>query len=190
MTYKLPQLPYQTAELAPLMSQETFDYHYGKHLQTYIDNLNKLIVGTEYENLPLEEIICKAEGGLFNNAAQTWNHTFFFQTLTPHQPAIPTKLEEALIKNFGSVEAFKEQFTKAAAGLFGSGWAWLVADKEGKLSIVAESNAGNPLRKGLKPLLVIDVWEHAYYIDYRNRRPAFIEAFWKLVDWNKVAERL
>lgn len=140
--------------------------------------------------LSLEDIICKADGAIFNNAAQTWNHTFFFQTLTSHSDVIPQKLDALLTSNFGSAEAFKEQFTKAALGLFGSGWVWLAADKEGKLFILPESNAGNPLTKGYTPLLVIDVWEHAYYIDYRNRRAAYIEAFWKLVNWEKVAERI
>lgn len=190
MTHVMPQLPYGLDALSPYMSKETLEYHYGKHLQTYVDNLNKLIAGTPYENMPLEEIVKKAEGGIFNNAAQTWNHTFFFQSLTAAQPEMPAKLVEALNEAFGSVETFKEQFTKAALGLFGSGWVWLVADKDHKLSIVPEPNAGNPLTKGLLPVMVIDVWEHAYYIDYRNRRAAFVEAFWKVVDWNKVAERL
>lgn len=190
MTHVMPQLPYGQDALSPYMSKETLEYHYGKHLQTYVDNLNKLIAGTPYENMPLEEIVKKAEGGIFNNAAQTWNHTFFFQSLTAAQPEMPAKLVEALNEAFGSVETFKEQFTKAALGLFGSGWVWLAADKDHKLSIVSEPNAGNPLTKGLLPVMVIDVWEHAYYIDYRNRRAAFVEAFWKVVDWNKVAERL
>lgn len=185
MTHKLPELPYQKEELAPLMSLETLEYHYGKHLQTYIDNLNKLIPGTTYEELSLEEIICKADGAIFNNAAQTWNHTFFFQTLTPHSNTIPQNLDSLLTRDFGSTEAFKEQFTKAAISLFGSGWVWLAANHEGKLCILPEVNAGNPLTKGFTPLLVIDVWEHAYYIDYRNRRAAFIEAFWKLINWEK-----
>ena len=162
MTHKLPTLPYQMEELAPLMSQETLEFHYGKHLQTYIDNLNKLIPGTPYETLSLEDIICKADGAIFNNAAQTWNHTFFFQTLTSHS------------------DVLKLYFSKG----------YHAADKEGKLFILPESNAGNPLTKGYTPLLVIDIWEHAYYIDYRNRRAAYIEAFWKLVNWEKVAERI
>lgn len=172
------------------MSAETLEYHYGKHLQTYIDNLNKMIEGSPYEDMPVEDIIRKATGGIYNNAAQTWNHTFFFQTLSPSAPAIPERLGKVLTDNFGSVEAFKEAFTKAAISLFGSGWVWLTEDAEGKLSILQEPNAGNPLTKGLKPLLTIDVWEHAYYIDYRNRRAAYIEAWWQLVDWAKVDERL
>ena len=176
MNHPMPSLPYAAEALAPYMSKETIDFHYGKHLQTYVDNLNKLIPGTPYEKMS-------------NNAAQTWNHTFFFQTLTPQPAAVPEKLTELLTRDFGSVEAFKEAFNKAALGLFGSGWVWLVSDKQHKLSIVSTPNAGNPLTQGLKPILVIDVWEHAYYIDYRNRRAAFIEAFWNLVDWAKVAER-
>lgn len=190
MTHLMPQLPYAHEALAPHMSKETIDFHYGKHLQTYVDNLNRLITGTPYENASLEEIVMTAEGPLYNNAAQTWNHTFFFEALTPAQGNLPEALEARLTAAFGSVADFKKQFTQAAMGVFGSGWVWLTADAEGHLSITAEPNAGNPMRKQLKPLLVIDVWEHAYYIDYRNRRADFIEAFWKLVDWNKVAERL
>lgn len=190
MTHTLPRLPYETAALAPKMSAETFEYHYGKHLQTYIDNLNKLIEGTPYAEMPLDEIVRKADGALFNNAAQTWNHTFFFLTLTPDQQPMPEKLAAALARDFGSVEAFKEAFTKAAVGLFGSGWTWLAQTPEGKLVIVSESNAGNPMTKGMKPLLTVDVWEHAYYIDYRNRRAEFVKNWWDLVDWQKVAERL
>lgn len=190
MTHVMPQLAYGLDALSPYMSKETLEFHYGKHLQTYVDNLNKLIPGTPYEDMPLEEILKKAEGGIFNNAAQAWNHTFFFQSLTPGQSDMPAKLVEALTESFGSVDTFKELFTKAALGLFGSGWVWLVMDKEHKLSIVQESNAGNPLTKGLTPVMVIDVWEHAYYIDYRNRRTAYIEAFWKVVDWNVVAGRI
>lgn len=189
MIHNMPQLPYPIEALAPHMSKETLEYHYGKHLQTYVDNLNKLIPGTPYENMPLEEIVCKAEGAVFNNAAQIWNHTFFFESLTPAQTDMPDVLKEKLTRDFGSVEAFKEEFTKAALGLFGSGWLWLVADAQGKLSLKAESNAGNPLRQGLKPVLVIDVWEHAYYVDYRNRRAGFVDAFWHLADWKKVAAR-
>ena len=173
MKHAMPQLPYAMEALAPHMSQETLEYHYGKHLQTYVDNLNKLISGTP-----------------FNNAAQTWNHTFFFETLTPHQAAMPDKLVEKLTEDFGSPEAFRQEFTQKATTLFGSGWTWLVADPQGKLSIVTTSNAGNPLTQGLKPMLVSDVWEHAYYIDYRNRRAAYIEAFWNLVDWKKVTLRM
>ena len=189
MKHLMPELPYTPEALAPKMSLETIEYHYGKHLQTYIDNLNRLIVGTPYEELPLEEIVRRADGAIFNNAAQSWNHTFFFGMLTPEQKPMPEKLAALLARNFGSVENFRQQFTQAAMGLFGSGWVWLVADKSWHLSIVARSNAGNPMTEGLRPVMTIDVWEHAYYIDYRNRRVDFIAAFWELIDWTKVADR-
>ena len=185
----MPELPYAPEALAPKMSKETLDYHYGKHLQTYVDNLNKLIPGTPYEEMPLDEIVRKADGGIFNNAAQTWNHTFFFQMLTPAQKPVPAKLAAKLAEAFGSVEAFKEEFTKAAVGLFGSGWAWLAEDKSGKLAIVTEQNAGNPMCHGMKPLMCFDVWEHAYYIDYRNRRADAVAALWDRIDWKVVADR-
>ena len=191
MVHVLPQLPYAADALAPKMSKETIEYHYGKHHQAYVNNLNNLIPGTPYENMPLEEIIVKAESGpIYNNAAQVWNHTFFFFTLSPTPKSMPSgPLAEAIDRDFGSFDAFKEQFTSAAAALFGSGWTWLVKDRNGKLSIVSESNAGNPLRKGLHPLLTVDVWEHAYYIDYRNVRPDYLKNFWELVDWNTVEKR-
>ena len=190
MIYALPPLPYATDALEPRMSRETIEYHHGKHLQTYIDNLNRLIDGTPYEDVPLETLILTATGPLFNNAAQVWNHTFFFNTLTPKPEPMPLELKDYLIRDFGSVEVFKEKFKKAAADIFGSGWAWLAQDPEGKLQIIQESNAGNPLRAGYKPLMTIDVWEHAYYIDYRNRRAAFVDNCWELIDWNKVVERM
>jgi Fe-Mn family superoxide dismutase len=190
MTHSLPTLPYEMDALAPRMSRETLEYHYGKHLKTYIDNLNNLIAGTPFAEMPLEEICVKAEGPIFNNGAQAWNHIFFFNSFSPSAQAAPSgALADAIDRDFGSLEAFKEQFGKAATTLFGSGWVWLCADKEGKLSIVAEPNAGNPLKKGLTPLLCIDVWEHAYYIDYRNRRPEFVKNFWDLVDWKVVEQR-
>ena len=185
----MPELPYAPEALAPKMSRETLDYHYGKHLQTYVDNLNRLIPGTPYAEMPLDEIVRRADGAVFNNAAQAWNHTFFFRSLTPSQEAMPEALAARLTADFGSVEAFKEQFTKAAVGLFGSGWVWLAADRSGNLSIVAKPNAGNPMTDGLRPVLTVDVWEHAYYIDYRNRRADFVAAWWDLVDWKQVAER-
>ena len=190
MIYALPPLPYATDALEPRMSRETIEYHYGKHLQTYIDNLNRLIDGTPYADVPLETLILTATGPLFNNAAQVWNHTFFFNTLTPKPEPMPLELKDYLIRDFGSVEVFKEKFKKAAVEIFGSGWAWLAQDPEGKLHIIQESNAGNPLREGYKPLMTIDVWEHAYYIDYRNRRAAFVDNCWELIDWNKVVERM
>ena len=172
------------------MSQETVDYHYGRHLQTYIDNLNSLIAGTQFENMPLESIIVTAEGPVFNNAAQVWNHAFFFNMLSPEPKPIPHELREYLTRDFGSVESFKEQFRKAALALFGSGWVWLVQDLDGKLLIIPKPNAGNPMRDGYKPILALDVWEHAYYIDYRNRRYEFIDRFWELVNWKKVIKRM
>lgn len=190
MIYALPPLPYATDALEPRMSRETIEYHYGKHLQTYIDNLNRLIDGTPYADVPLETLILTATGPLFNNAAQVWNHNFFFNTLTPKPELMPLELKDYLIRDFGSVEVFKEKFKKAAVEIFGSGWAWLAQDPEGKLHIIQESNAGNPLRAGYKPLMTIDVWEHAYYIDYRNRRAAFVDNCWELIDWNKVVERM
>lgn len=190
MKHFLPELPYASDALAPRMSKETFEYHYGKHLQTYIDNLNRLIEGTPYEDMPLDGIVMKSDGAIFNNAAQVWNHTFFFMTLTPVPVEMPDRLAGKLAASFGSVEKFREEFSKAAAGLFGSGWVWLAEDKDGNLSVVQKQNAGNPMTDGLVPLMTVDVWEHAYYIDYRNRRPAFVEACLELTDWNKVDGRL
>lgn len=190
MKHELPVLPYALDALAPKMSQETLEYHYGKHHQTYVTNLNNLIVGTPYENSTLEEIIMKADGPIFNNAAQVWNHTFFFFGLSPKPQSAPTgALAAAIDKAFGSFDAFKDQFSKAAAGVFGSGWAWLVENKAGDLEIVQTSNAANPLQKGLRPLLAADVWEHAYYIDYRNSRPNFLSNLWDLVDWKTIEKR-
>lgn len=187
MKHELMKLPY--ASLAPLMSDETLEYHHGKHHNTYVTNLNNLIAGTKFEEMSLEDIVKNSEGGLFNNAAQVFNHDFFFNGLTPTQGAIPASVESALIKAFGSVDKFKEEFTAKAIGQFGSGWAWLVLDK-GDLKIVTTSNAGCPITDGLKPVLTCDVWEHAYYIDTRNARPKFLENFWKLVNWDVVAKHL
>jgi len=172
------------------MSKETLEFHYGKHHQTYVNNLNNLIAGTKFENSTLVEIVLESEGGLFNNSAQVYNHDFFWKGLTPTQDEIPSKVEEVLCKTFGSVEKFKEEFTAKAIGQFGSGWAWLVQDENQELKIVTTSNAANPLTQNLKPILVCDVWEHAYYIDVRNARPKFLENFWKLVNWNFVEENL
>jgi Fe-Mn family superoxide dismutase len=186
----MPVLPYAQDALAPRMSRETLEYHYGKHLQTYVNNLNGLIPGTEFEHLTLEQIVRTAKGPVFNNAAQTWNHTFFFDSLSPSPKNKPAgRLAEAIDRDFGSFEAMREAFTKAATGLFGSGWAWLSADKDGKLTIAPESNAGNPMTAGLTPLATCDVWEHAYYIDYRNRRADYVAAFWELLDWEKAEKR-
>ena len=191
MTYELPSLPFDKKALEPFISQNTLEFHYGKHHQTYVDNLNKLIVGSAFENATLEEIIMKADGGLFNNAAQVWNHTFYWNCLKPNGGGEPTgALADAIKDSFGSIEDFKQKFSTASVTLFGSGWAWLVKDQQGKLQIIQESNAGNPLKKGLKPLLTCDVWEHAYYLDKQNRRAAYVEDFWKIVNWDFAAQNL
>ncbi len=190
MAFELPPLPYMYTALEPHVSARTLEFHHGKHHQAYVNNLNNLVPGTAFENATLETIIKEAEGGVFNNAAQVWNHTFYFESLSASPQAEPTgKLAEALRKQYGSLDGFKEGFSKAAATLFGSGWAWLVAKPDGTLDIVQESNAGNPLRKGLKPILTCDVWEHAYYLDYQNRRPDYIQAFWKIIDWKVISSR-
>ncbi len=190
MKHVLMTLPYELDALAPLMSKETLEFHYGKHHQTYVNKLNELIAGTKFENLSLVEIIKESEGGVFNNAAQVFNHDFFWNSLSAKQTEISSELEAVLVENFGSVENFKTEFTNKAIGHFGSGWAWLVKDKAGKLSIISTSNAATPITEELTPLLTCDVWEHAYYIDCRNARPAYLENFWKLVNWNFVAENL
>ena len=190
MKHLMPELPYGKEAFAPVLSEESFDYHYGKHLQTYIDTLNKLIEGTGYENMSMEEIIMKADGPVYNNAAQAWNHTLFFLTLTPAKKTMPEKLSSLIRRDFGSEEQFRDQFIAKATTQFGSGWGWLSVDKEGKLVITTESNAGNPMRAGLRPIMTLDVWEHAYYIDYRNRRADYLKAVWEHIDWDKVAERL
>lgn len=186
MAFTLPPLPYAKNALAPYISEETLEYHYGKHHNAYVTNLNKLVAGTEYENLSLEEIIKKTgSGGIFNNAAQTWNHTFYWHCLSPKGGDEPTgKLADAIAKAFGSFNEFKEQFTQTAIATFGSGWAWLVQDKAGALKITSTSNAGTPMTEGQHALMTCDVWEHAYYIDYRNARPEYLKAFWSLVNWD------
>ena len=190
MKFELPKLPYNLNELEPTISNKTLEFHYGKHHQAYVNNLNKLIVGTKFENADLETIIREADGGIFNNGAQVWNHTFYFEAFSPKPNPVHTcKLTDAIENAFGSFSEFKEKFSKAAATLFGSGWAWLVKDAYGHLEIVQESNAGNPLRNGLTPILTCDVWEHAYYLDYQNRRPDYIEAFLNLVDWKVIESR-
>ncbi|MFA5585245.1 MAG: Fe-Mn family superoxide dismutase [Saccharofermentanales bacterium] len=191
MEHKLPQLPFAKDALEPVISAETIDYHYGRHHQAYVNNLNKLIAGTEFEDMSLEEIIRKSSGGIFNNAAQVFNHTFYWNCLSPDCGGEPVgALAEAIEQAFGSFDAFKEKFSATAATTFGSGWAWLVKDADGKLQIVSTSNAGTPLTQDQKPLLTCDVWEHAYYIDYRNARPSYIEKFWDLVNWDFVASNL
>jgi Fe-Mn family superoxide dismutase len=188
MAHTLPALPYAKDALAPVISEETIDYHYGKHHQTYVTNLNNLIVGTEFENSTLEEIVLKSSGGIFNNAAQVWNHTFYWNGFKPNGGGAPTgELAAAIDKAFGSFDEFKKQFTQKAITTFGSGWAWLVKNKDGSLSLESTSNAATPLTNGQKPLLTIDVWEHAYYVDYRNARAKYAEEFWSIVNWDFVA---
>lgn len=190
MAFELPLLPYPADALVPFISAETIEFHYGKHHQAYVNNLNGLVPGTEFADADLETIIRTANGPIFNNGAQVWNHTFYFESFSLTGLRTPVgPLADAIKESFGSFEGFREQFAKSAAGLFGSGWAWLVSEEEGKLRIVQESNAGNPLRNGLKPLLTCDVWEHAYYIDYRNRRPDYIKSFWEILDWGVVSAR-
>ncbi len=185
MEHTLPDLPYDKKALEPHISAETFEYHHGKHHQTYVTNLNNLIPGTEFESMTLEEIVKKSSGGIFNNAAQIWNHTFFWNSLKPKGGGAPTgALGDAINAKWGSFDAFKEAFTKTAVGTFGSGWAWLVKKADGSVDIVNTSGAGTPLTTGDTPLLTCDVWEHAYYIDYRNLRPKYVEAFWNLVNWD------
>jgi Fe-Mn family superoxide dismutase len=189
MAFTLPELPYSPDALMPHMSPETLSFHHGKHHKAYVDNLNKLVPGTEFEGKSLEDIMKKATGPIFNNAAQVWNHTFFWNCMAPKAGGEPTgDLAAAIQKDFGSFATFKEKFSDAATKQFGSGWGWLVKGKDGKLSILSTSNAQNPMTEGHTPVLTIDVWEHAYYIDYRNRRPDFITAFWNLVNWNFAAE--
>ncbi|MDE6555774.1 MAG: superoxide dismutase [Duncaniella sp.] len=190
MNYTLPELPYATDALAPAISRETIDYHYGKHERTYIDNLNRLIKGTEYEDMDLEEIIKTSDGALFNNASQAWNHIFYFFTFSPEGEREPKgKLRKAIDEQFGSFDKFKADFESAGTTLFGSGWVWLSTDEDGKLFITQGPNAGNPLTEGLTPLLVFDVWEHAYYLDYRNRRADALRQWWDIVDWQIVESR-
>lgn len=190
MTYEQPKLPYSSDALAPVISQETIDYHYGKHEKAYIDNLNRLIKGTEYEDMELEEIIRHADGALFNNASQAWNHIFYFFTFNPTGSHEPTgELRRAIDKEFGSFDKFKEAFEQAGVSLFGSGWVWLSRDNDGRLFITQGPNAGNPMREGLTPLLTFDVWEHAYYLDYQNRRADQLKRLWDIVDWDLVEER-
>lgn len=190
MIYTLPPLPYAADALEPKMSQETVDYHYGKHAQAYTDKLNSLIKDSPYADLSLEELILKADGAIFNNAAQMWNHIFFFESLSPVKTEMPDRVKGVLIENFGSIEEFRNQLESAVLSLFGSGWVWLAEDKDGKLHIIQEPNAGNPMRRGYRPLMTIDVWEHAYYIDCRNRRAEYFDRIWDLTDWNSLAGRL
>lgn len=191
MEHKLPELPYSLDALAPHISKETLEYHYGKHHQTYITNMNNQIKGTEFENMPLEEIVKKSSGGLFNNAAQSWNHTFYWLGFAPNGVALNEagSLAKAIVAKWTSFDAFKEAFNQVAAGTFGSGWAWLVKTPKGELDLVSTSNAATPLTSENIPLLTCDVWEHAYYIDYRNSRPNYLINFWEIVNWEEVEKR-
>ena len=193
MMYVMPKLPYAINALEPIMSRRTITFHYGKHLQTYVDNLNKLTLGTEFEGLPVTDIVRNApEGGILNNAGQVLNHTLYFQQFTfqPIQKQPAGKLEEAIARDFGDFTQMKQKLTQAANSLFGSGWAWLSADPDGKLHISQEINGNNPLRKGNTPLLGIDVWEHAYYLDYQNKRMSHIQLLWEIIDWPAIESRL
>ena len=199
--FSLIALPYAPNALEPVISQETVEYHHGKHLQTYVDNLNKLVAGTEFESMPLEQIVAKSQGAIFNNAGQILNHNLYFLQFKPYtneqSEIINHKFEiinelpimKAIVRDFGSFDAFKAEFEQKGTTLFGSGWVWLAADKDGKLVITQEPNAGNPVTKGLKPLLTMDVWEHAYYIDYRNRRAAHLQSLWQIINWDEINRR-
>jgi Fe-Mn family superoxide dismutase len=188
MAFELPSLPYAKNALAPHISEETLEFHYGKHHKTYVDNLNNLVPGTEFEGKSLEDIIKESSGGIFNNAAQVWNHTFYWHCLSPNGGGEPTgELADAINDTFGSFANFKEEFTKTSVTTFGSGWGWLVKNSEGQLELASTVGAGNPISDGKIPLLTCDVWEHAYYIDYRNARPAYLKAFWELINWDYVA---
>ena len=193
MTYEMPKLPYANDGLEPIISQVPIDYHYGKHLQTYVNNLNALVPGTEFEGKSVEEIVATApDGGIFNNAGQVLNHTLYFLQFTPqpnkHEPS--GKLAEAIKRDFGSFDNFKKEMNNASTTLFGSGWTWLSVDKDGKLHITKEANGSNPVRAGLIPLLGFDVWEHSYYLDYQNRRADHVNALWSIIDWDVVGNRL
>ena len=189
MAHELPALPYAMDALAPHISKETLEYHYGKHHNAYVTNLNKLVEGTDFANVSLEETVRNAEGGMFNNAAQIWNHSFYWNCLSPTGGGAPSgELGAAIDKTFGSYDAFKEEFTKKALTLFGSGWAWLVRRDDGSVAIEQTSNADTPLTGADTPLLTCDVWEHAYYVDYRNARPDYVKAFWALVNWDFASD--
>lgn len=190
MKHLLPELPYAQDALAPAMSADTLNYHYGKHLQTYLDNVNRMIEGTPFADMKLKDMITKAQGALYNNAAQAFNHIIFFKQLTPTPTTISPLLTQALVARFGSVDAFKSEFSNAAATLFGSGWVWLALDANNVLQIVPEPNAGNPITRNMRPLMCIDVWEHAYYLDYQNRRGDYIKNFWKIVNWDYIEKRM
>lgn len=193
--FSLLTLPYAPDALEPVISRQTIEFHYGKHLQTYVDNLNKLVAGTEFEAMPLEDIVCKSQGAIFNNAGQILNHNLYFTQFKPYENQKSETINQqlpvlqAITRAFGSFEAFKAEFEQRGVTLFGSGWVWLAADKEGRLVITQETNAQNPLTKGLKPLLTMDVWEHAYYLDYQNRRAAHLQSLWQIINWDEINRR-
>lgn len=190
MKFELPALPYANNALEPVISEKTIEFHYGKHHQAYVNNLNNLVPGTKFENADLLTIVKESDGGIFNNAAQVWNHTFYFEQFMPNGGGEPKgALAEAINEKFGSFDNFKTEFVNAGVTTFGSGWAWLVKNAEGKLEIVKESNAGNPITKGLQPIFTFDVWEHAYYLDYQNRRPDHLSALWNIINWDLVSKR-
>ena len=190
MQHTLPNLPYGLNALEPHISKETLEFHYGKHHQTYINNLNNLIKDTKFSALDLEQIVCQSDGGIFNNAAQIWNHTFYWFSLTPNYTEPSEKVSQAINNSFGSFKKFQEKFTDTAVKTFGSGWAWLVQSPDKSLKIISTSNAATPLTTDDKPLLTCDVWEHAYYIDYRNVRPSYLKAFWQLANWQFVESNM
>ncbi len=190
MKFKLPKLPYDSGALEPVIGKQTVELHHGKHYQAYITNMNNLIAGTKFENMELVDIVKQSDGALFNNAGQALNHSIYFASFSPNGGGTPSgKLAEAINRDFGDFENFKKEFNTAAATVFGSGWAWLASDKDGKLHIVKEPNGGNPVTKDLNPLLGFDVWEHAYYLDYQNRRPDHVNALWNIIDWKAVETR-
>lgn len=190
MLHTLPNLPFEKDALAPFISKETLEFHHGHHHKTYVDTLNQLIKGTEFENLSLEQIVRRSSGTIFNNAGQAWNHEFYWHSLTPHSQQPREELAEALRADFGSIESFQKKFTAAASSIFGSGWAWLTLNNTGKIEILVTSNADNPLRHGGTPLLTWDVWEHAYYIDYRNERAKYLDSAWRVTNWDFAARNL
>ncbi len=190
MKFETPVLPYATNALEPVISQKTIEFHWGKHVQTYLNNLNNLVSGTPFENATLEEMVKKADGGIFNNGTQVWNHIFYFNSFSAKRGTqLSDKLMKAINESFGNLDAFKKEFDTQAASIFGSGWMWLVKDEKGKLSIIKASNADNPIRNNLMPILTADVWEHAYYLDYQNKRADYLSALWNIVDWDIISER-
>jgi Fe-Mn family superoxide dismutase len=190
MKFETPALSYATNALEPVISQKTIEFHWGKHVQTYLNNLNNLVSGTAFENASLEEIVKKADGGIFNNAAQVWNHVFYFTSFSEKRGTkLSNELMKAINDSFGDFDTFKKEFDAQAVTIFGSGWMWLVKDEKGKLSIIKASNADNPMRNNLTPLLTADVWEHAYYLDYQNRRADHLAALWEIVDWDIISKR-